>query len=100
MAEEFHILDFSQDNQIDAKEFSRRAEIAASLTEDFAMDAGMDALNTLLLVAKNVQQSTAGDENLLQQSRAIAADTLDQATLMIEEVERFKNLSAELSRHC
>ncbi|MFD2204111.1 hypothetical protein [Kiloniella antarctica] len=99
MAEEFHIIDFPEDNHIDAKEFSKIAKNAAELTEDYSFHAGLDALNTLLSITEGEPAIIPAQSTPLEQAGAIASDTLAQASLMIDEVRRFKTLSAEIAKH-
>ncbi|KLN62114.1 hypothetical protein WH96_00805 [Kiloniella spongiae] len=96
MAEKFHILDFPEDNQLDAKEFSKLAEQAADLTEDYAFYSNLDALSTLIETAK--PSSNQGLE-ATSQATSIAKDTLQQTSMMIDEVGRFKTLSEKIAKH-
>ncbi|WP_419903873.1 hypothetical protein [Kiloniella sp.] len=99
MARKFHIIDFPQDDQIDAKEFSKIAKNAAELTEDYSLHSNLDALNTLMVMAEHTPGATEKPAVLAEQANAIAKDTLDQANLMIEEVKRFKAMSAAIAKH-
>ena len=99
MAEKFHILDFPEDNHFNAKEFSKIAKNAAELTEDYSLDSSLDALNTLMLIAKDAPGTSVKSPELIDQARSIAKDTLEQTSLMLDEVKRFKSLSAEIAKH-
>ncbi|OUS11729.1 hypothetical protein A9Q97_07015 [Rhodospirillales bacterium 47_12_T64] len=99
MAEKFHIIDFPEDNHIDPKEFSKIAKNAAELTEDYSLHSNLDALNTLVLIAEDTPGSSVKASDLVRQSSSIADDTLDQTCLMIDEVKRFKTLSADIVKH-
>ncbi|KKJ76286.1 hypothetical protein WH95_13780 [Kiloniella litopenaei] len=96
MAEKFHILDFPEDSQLDEKEFSKLAEQAADLTEDYAFYANLDALNTLLETASPTPKKTLEASS---QAASIAKDTLQQTSMMIDEVQRFKSLSKKIAKH-
>ncbi len=96
MAEKFHILDFPEDNQLDAKEFSKLAEQAADLTEDYAFYSNLDALSTLLETASPLPKQP---REAASQIASIAKDTLQQTSMMIDEVQRFKSLSKKIARH-
>ncbi len=101
MAEKFHILDVPEDNQLDEKEFSRLAEQAADLTEDYAFYSNLDALNTLIDTASSISSSQVSETASEATSRAmsIAKDTLQQTSMMIDEVQRFKSLSEKIAKH-
>ncbi len=99
MAEEFHIIDFPENNHIDAKEFSKIAKNAAELTEDYSFHASLDALSTMVSIAENVPGTTSTHSTPVEQASAIATDTLGQASLMIDEVKRFKTLSSKIAKH-
>ncbi|WP_299380854.1 hypothetical protein [uncultured Kiloniella sp.] len=96
MAEKFHILDFPEDNQLDAKEFSKLAEQAADLTEDYAFYSNLDALNTLLETASPLPKRPL---KAASKVASIAKDTLQQTNMMIDEVQRFKALSKKIAKH-
>jgi len=101
MAEKFHILDVPEGNQLDEKEFSKLAEQAADLTEDYAFYSNLDALNTLIDTANSVSSSQVSETVSEATSRAtsIAKDTLQQTSMMIDEVQRFKSLSEKIAKH-
>ncbi|WP_120498724.1 hypothetical protein [Kiloniella sp. EL199] len=96
MAEKFHILDLPEDDQLDAKEFSKLAEQAADLTEDYAFYSNLDALSTLI---KTAEPSANQTSEAASQVISIANDTLQQTDMMIDEVQRFKSLSEKIAKH-
>ncbi|WP_085904111.1 hypothetical protein [Kiloniella majae] len=100
MAEKFHILDFPEDSQLNEKEFSKLAEQAADLTEDYAFYSNLDALSTLIETASPSSDKTSeAASQTTSKASSIAKDTLQQTGMMIDEVQRFKSLSEKIAKH-
>ncbi|HIP79745.1 MAG TPA: hypothetical protein EYH07_14940 [Kiloniellaceae bacterium] len=91
-----NIIDLAITEEIsaDTAEVARRLEQAAELVEGFAQQTGLEALDSLLIMADEAA-SDGPTKDVVEEVRRIAGDIDDQSGILLCEVERFVSVSTE-----